>query len=260
MSSSDTAKIRARLSNLSSSLDELESLIDPLFSQTLPETIVNLEPLQQAKLQTVLPYAVYDLVFMYLKLQGVDPKTHPVIPELDRIRQYFEKISNTENPPQRKTEVDKEAAGRFIKNAIAQVKWTKTAAEKLQDESPAESSSKVPVKVTDKMLERQKYEEELKKQDADNDGEEESLEVFDESAGGDASGMDVDAQPEPARKKRQRPSIDPFSGYPGPSNESGTVAEVAQGKAPKDAAKSPEKTKKNTSSTTKKKKRKSTSG
>ena len=59
----NTSKLNARLSALSSSLDELESVLDPLFLQTLPETIVGLEPLQQAKLQTALPYVVYDLVF-----------------------------------------------------------------------------------------------------------------------------------------------------------------------------------------------------
>jgi len=59
----NTSKLNARLAALSSSLDELESVLDPLFSQTLPETIVGLESLQQAKLQTALPYVVYDLLF-----------------------------------------------------------------------------------------------------------------------------------------------------------------------------------------------------
>ena len=58
-----TEKTKAKLATLSSSFDDLEVLLDPLFAQTLPETIVGLEPLQQAKLQTVLPYLVYDLVF-----------------------------------------------------------------------------------------------------------------------------------------------------------------------------------------------------
>jgi len=58
-----TDKAKTKLATLSSSFDDLEALLDPLFAQTLPETIVGLEPLQQAKLQTVLPYLVYDLVF-----------------------------------------------------------------------------------------------------------------------------------------------------------------------------------------------------
>lgn len=96
--SSKTAKAKAKLSTLSASIDELEAHLEPLFGQTLPETILALEPIQQAKLQTVLPYLVYDLIFsesepfqhsrlismfsVYLKSRGIDPKTHPVVPEL----------------------------------------------------------------------------------------------------------------------------------------------------------------------------------
>ena len=59
----DISKLKSKVSAFSNSLDDLESILDPLFSQTLPETVVNLEPLQQAKLQTDVPYVIYDLVF-----------------------------------------------------------------------------------------------------------------------------------------------------------------------------------------------------
>jgi exosome complex protein LRP1 len=93
---SETAKAKTRLSALASSFDDLEELLEPLFSQALPETVAALEPIQQAKLQTVLPYLVYDIIFIYLKTRGVDPKGHHVISELDRVKQYFEKIANAE--------------------------------------------------------------------------------------------------------------------------------------------------------------------
>jgi exosome complex protein LRP1 len=60
---SQTQKAKAKLAALSASLDDLETHLEPLFAQTLPETVLGLEPIQQAKLQTVLPYLVYDLVF-----------------------------------------------------------------------------------------------------------------------------------------------------------------------------------------------------
>lgn len=65
MASAETRKAKSRLKILSSSLDEVEASIEPLFSgeQTLPEVLLALEPLQQAKLQTVVPYLVYDLIF-----------------------------------------------------------------------------------------------------------------------------------------------------------------------------------------------------
>lgn len=60
---SQTQKAKTKLATLSASFDDLEAQLAPLFAQTLPESIVGLEPIQQAKLHTVLPYLVYDLVF-----------------------------------------------------------------------------------------------------------------------------------------------------------------------------------------------------
>lgn len=58
-----TSKVSAKISALDASLDELEAKLEPLFAQTLPESVVGLDKIQQAKLQVALPYLVYDLVF-----------------------------------------------------------------------------------------------------------------------------------------------------------------------------------------------------
>lgn len=96
---SETQNLRLRLQSLTTSFSDLEEQLQPLFTQSLPETLVGLEPIQQAKLQTALAYVVYDLIFgvcfcdvscdlnstwclVYLKAKGINPKTHPVISEL----------------------------------------------------------------------------------------------------------------------------------------------------------------------------------
>lgn len=61
--SNDTLKAKKKLSALSSSLDDLESSLSTLLSQSLPEQVLGLDTIQQAKLQVVIPYLVYDLVF-----------------------------------------------------------------------------------------------------------------------------------------------------------------------------------------------------
>jgi hypothetical protein len=61
--STSTGKLKAKLSALNLSLDELEAELEPLLAQTLPETVVNLAPVQQAKLQVLLPYLVHGLIF-----------------------------------------------------------------------------------------------------------------------------------------------------------------------------------------------------
>jgi exosome complex protein LRP1 len=60
----ETNRLKAKLDTLCESLDGIEDALEPLLgAQTFPETIVGLETMQQAKLQVVLPYLVYDLVF-----------------------------------------------------------------------------------------------------------------------------------------------------------------------------------------------------
>ncbi|KAL0951740.1 hypothetical protein HGRIS_008412 [Hohenbuehelia grisea] len=96
-----SSNIQAKLGSLDVSFGELETLLAPLLSQGLPETLLELETLQQAKLQTLLPYLLYDLTFVYLKSRGIDPRKHQVVPELERVKQYFNKISSAEKgtPP-----------------------------------------------------------------------------------------------------------------------------------------------------------------
>ena len=57
----------------------------------------------------------------YLRLNGVNAKEHSVFRELTRVKQYFEKIKTVESGDTSKKSmtVDKAAAGRFIKHALA---------------------------------------------------------------------------------------------------------------------------------------------
>jgi len=61
--SDDTLKIKRKLSALTSSLDDLETSLTAILSQSLPDLLIGLDTIQQAKLQVVIPYLVYDLVF-----------------------------------------------------------------------------------------------------------------------------------------------------------------------------------------------------
>ena len=119
-----------------------------------------------------------------------------------------------------RTEVDKSAATRFIKHAIAQAQ--QPAQEALTDErkseaGPSKPPTTVPVHVTEKMRERKKYLEELREQD-ENDDEEPLLEVID-----DDKNENVQSQQEAenasteaiktstAGSKKRRKAMDPFA-------------------------------------------------
>ncbi|ESK96191.1 exosome-associated family protein [Moniliophthora roreri MCA 2997] len=209
----ETRKAKSRLANLSASLDELEGHLQPLLSKTLPETLLALEPLQQAKLLTDIPYLVYDLVFIYLKSRGVDPKTHPVVPELERVKSYFDKIKNAESPATRPTQIDKAAANRFIKHAISQAQSQvnqHSTPSTSTTEVPGSPSTTVPVKMTKKMIERAEYEKRLREED--DEGEDDGLEVY-------AGEERMEAEP---ANKRKRLAVDHFAGYGDPDPVSST--------------------------------------
>lgn len=294
-----TSKLRNKLSKLHDSLDKLEGELEPLLAQPLAESLVVLDTIQQAKLQVVIPYVVYDLVFgvlfswmshpvtneliayafrvilslvrttelVYLKTRGIDPTTHPVVTELVRVPslpfflchvpflprrtytvplnsgrtayantlkkskrqrdQWRRSVSLPSTEPRTpafadsfrlvcmlvcvcvcvctgKAAVDRQAAGRFIKHALAQAQ---TAEHEGEDEREQEqeqergpgiepepqdggqssaagsSTERVPIKMTSKMLARAEYEQSLRELD---DEEEDDLAVFDEDAGVDA--------------------------------------------------------------------------
>ncbi|KZT08565.1 uncharacterized protein LAESUDRAFT_648791 [Laetiporus sulphureus 93-53] len=225
----DSDQLHTKVTLLNDALDDLEAKLEPLLAQSLPETVVGLERIQQAKLQVALPYLVYDLIFIYLKTKGVEPKTHPVVEELARIRQYFDKIKDAENPAKRTTEVDKAAANRFIKHAIAQVKAQRPPGD---NEGPSHirfddsGIASVPVKVTSKMIARAQYEKELAEMGSE---EEDDLQIIDDAEGatneiaevtppsigkGKARAVDeTESTTSAPGRKRRRPQVDPFAGY-----------------------------------------------
>jgi hypothetical protein len=66
MSVADTNKLRARVATLDKLLDDFDGQLDDLLAKSLPETLLGLDTLQQAKLQVTVPYLVYDLVISAL--------------------------------------------------------------------------------------------------------------------------------------------------------------------------------------------------
>lgn len=66
MSVTDTNKLRARVATLDKLLDDFDGQLDDLLARSLPETLLGLDTLQQAKLQVTIPYLVCDLVISEL--------------------------------------------------------------------------------------------------------------------------------------------------------------------------------------------------
>ncbi|KAI5867432.1 Sas10/Utp3/C1D family-domain-containing protein [Durotheca rogersii] len=118
----EPADITPRLEELDDELDNLEEALQPIL-HNVSDVASKLPLLDKAKLYVLVTYSIESILFSSLRLNGVNPKEHPVFRELTRVRQYFEKIKDVENPPPKPEKpektLNKEAAIRFIRSDLA---------------------------------------------------------------------------------------------------------------------------------------------
>ncbi|KAF4630586.1 hypothetical protein G7Y89_g7556 [Cudoniella acicularis] len=117
----DSTKVLSLLEQLDDEIDDLEDSLAPLLKTALAESASKLPLLDKAKLYVLVTYAIESVLFSYLRLNGVKAREHPVFTELTRVKQYFDKIKATENPPvtARAMTLDKVVAARFLKPDLA---------------------------------------------------------------------------------------------------------------------------------------------
>ncbi|KAK3388965.1 hypothetical protein B0T20DRAFT_447403 [Sordaria brevicollis] len=115
----DVSDITPSLEKLSVDLDQLEAALKPVLGD-VGDVSSKMPLLDKAKLYVMVTYAIESMLFSSLRLNGVDAKEHAIFTELTRVRQYFQKIQEIENPPkEREQTVNKEAAARFIRSDLA---------------------------------------------------------------------------------------------------------------------------------------------
>ncbi|BEJ17774.1 hypothetical protein CspHIS471_0700420 [Cutaneotrichosporon sp. HIS471] len=110
----------ATLRDLNVSLDTIEAALAPLLARPLTETLEALGSIERAKLDVLLAFTVNNLVWMYLRMRGIEPDNHGVTKELDRVKGYYDKVRDAEDgtKPKTRNRIDKDAAKRFITHSI----------------------------------------------------------------------------------------------------------------------------------------------
>jgi exosome complex protein LRP1 len=117
---------------LRSSLASLQTALDPVLAQSLEALTTSIEEvnrdgkLQSAQMYVSLAYVVLDLVWILLKVSGVDPASHPVTEDLKRVLEYLQKVhklSNGKGDEQQEVKdrpapIDKGKVGRFLRHAL----------------------------------------------------------------------------------------------------------------------------------------------
>ncbi|CAK1358881.1 Nuclear nucleic acid-binding protein [Cercospora beticola] len=112
--------IQPQIEDLITNIDDLETALQPIIKTALSATTSKLPLLDKAKLYVLATYAIESILFSYLRLNGVDAKSHPIFQELTRVKEYFNKIKTAEAAGVgSKNKLDKDAAGRFIKAGLS---------------------------------------------------------------------------------------------------------------------------------------------
>ncbi|KDN53321.1 hypothetical protein K437DRAFT_98670 [Tilletiaria anomala UBC 951] len=186
--------------------------------------------LDAARLHASIAYVLLDLVWIYLKTKGVDPATHPVMPELERVKGYFHKIKHAQDSESReaRSNLDQSAAARFIRHAIGG-----------SGHSSSSSSFAASAAAQSPQGQHKRFDFEKDDNDEDGEGQGESDSSDGNQAGGSAGkkrnskeiGKGKRSAAESAAElavtvkgpSGKRVQLDPFTGYLDPADSSATT-------------------------------------
>ncbi|KAJ1720583.1 hypothetical protein LPJ53_004807 [Coemansia erecta] len=128
-------KLAKQATQLDLALASVEQALGVLLKHPIAEVVGRLTTLERCELEALAVYAIDTLFWILLKVNGVPPKEHPVMVELQRVQRYIGKINKAKEAVEqqeqreegkRSMRVDREAAGRFIRSALADGKTAET--------------------------------------------------------------------------------------------------------------------------------------
>lgn len=114
------AELRENLTSLSLSLDLLSTNLSPIFEfDSLSSLNSQLSVEDSLKVNTALAYTLQSLFYVLLKTQGKDVSEHPLKQEIERIKEYVQKVQEalSEKPAVR---IDQAAASRLIQGEVTE--------------------------------------------------------------------------------------------------------------------------------------------
>ncbi|KAI9333626.1 hypothetical protein BDR26DRAFT_868265 [Obelidium mucronatum] len=115
----ETQEFAANAKAFAASVSDLEALLLPLFAVPFDELVLKSEDLiDRASLCVLFSYIINTLAFLYLRTQGAT-KGHPVRKELARVKEYMDKVSAVAGSNKPPTQLDQNAAKRFIKHTLS---------------------------------------------------------------------------------------------------------------------------------------------
>jgi exosome complex protein LRP1 len=206
-STMDTADLTPLVEDLESNIDDLEAALKPLLDAPLSTTTATLPVLDRAKLFVLITYAIESLIFSHVRLTGADGKAHPVFTELQRVKQYFEKIEKAENPigKRENLSLNKPAAGRFIKAALAgNIKFDQEQEERKMREAQGAKAKLDALMKKRKAEEIEGMEESSSSEDDSSDVEEAGQQKKKRTTASDMIDKDTKSEKKKSKKSREK--------------------------------------------------------
>eukprot|EP00055_Hartaetosiga_balthica_P014955 m.85296 g.85296 ORF g.85296 m.85296 type:complete len:191 (+) comp8738_c0_seq1:47-619(+) len=104
------------------SVEKVGGVLDSLSDIDMVELKTKITPMQAVKLDLLMAFSMNSLYWAYLSAKGIDPRTHDVRKELDRVKSEMEKLHGMEygrKKDPKQPSVNKDAAARMIKASVA---------------------------------------------------------------------------------------------------------------------------------------------
>jgi len=111
------SEINGDLKWFNEKVEDVEATMKPLLGTSRNELVREMDSMEMIKIDLATSFTVNSLFWSYLVLQGVDPKTHPIKQELDRVQSYMAKVKEIEDK-KKAPRLVKDAAKRFVRNAM----------------------------------------------------------------------------------------------------------------------------------------------
>ncbi len=89
-------EIEGRLGDVEEQLDAMIEAIQPVVEMGSAALLAEMEPLESARMQLSLAYAMNSLFQLYMRIQGGCPEDHPIHKDMERIVSYMDKVGAIE--------------------------------------------------------------------------------------------------------------------------------------------------------------------
>lgn len=135
------SELVAPVKNFQDSLKKVNEIFDTFHSKPLQDLVTenDLDALSKAKLDCTSAFAVNNLVWMWLRTKGENPKESGVLAEIERVKKSMMRLKEIQEKSKR-VPVDSQAAKRLVKGSLWEPK--DNSAQKRANSSDNSDSSK----------------------------------------------------------------------------------------------------------------------